>query len=112
MADIFISYAREDREAVEKLAGLIEAAGLSCWWDRQLAAGARYREKTEIELNAAKAVLVVWTKHSVGSHWVADEATAAVEAGKLAPISLDGALPPLGFRQSDQPRAIKRRQTL
>lgn len=99
MADIFISYAREDREAVEKLAGLIEAAGLSCWWDRQLAAGARYREKTEIELNAAKAVLVVWTKHSVGSHWVADEATAAVEAGKLAPISLDGALPPLGFRQ-------------
>ena len=45
------------------------------------------------------AVLVVWTKHSVGSHWVADEATAAVEAGKLAPISLDGALPPLGFRQ-------------
>ena len=36
MADIFISYAREDREAVEKLAGLIEAAGLSCWWDRQL----------------------------------------------------------------------------
>lgn len=99
MADIFISYAREDREAVEKLAAELGAAGLSCWWDRQLAAGAKYRERTEAELNAAKAVLVVWTKHSIGSHWVADEAAAAQEAGKLAPITLDGSTPPLGFRQ-------------
>jgi TolB-like protein len=99
MADVFISYAREDRGAVEKLAAQIEAAGLSCWWDKQLVAGARYRERTEIELNAAKAVLVVWTRNSVSSHWVADEAAAAQEAGKLAPISLDGVSPPLGFRQ-------------
>lgn len=99
MADIFLSYAREDRPAVEKLAALLEAAGLSCWWDRQLAAGTRYRERTEAELNAAKAVLVVWTKHSVSSHWVADEAAAAQDADKLVPITLDGSTPPLGFRQ-------------
>jgi TolB-like protein len=99
MADIFISYAREDREAIEKLARLLEAAGLTCWWDRQLAAGARYLEKTEAELKAAKAVLVVWTRDSIGSHWVADEAGVARDAGKLAPISLDGSAPPLGFRQ-------------
>ncbi len=99
MADIFISYAREDHETVGKLAELLEAAGLSCWWDKQLPAGARYRERTEIELNAAKAVLVLWTKHSIGSHWVADEAAMAQEADKLAPISLDGVVPPLGFRQ-------------
>jgi TolB-like protein/Tfp pilus assembly protein PilF len=99
MADIFISYAREDRETVRKLAELLQAAGFTCWWDTQLTAGEKYRESTEIELNAASAVLVVWTKHSVGSHWVADEAAAAQEERKLAPISLDGVSPPLGFRQ-------------
>src|SRR5262245_8987045 len=99
MADIFISYAREDREAVEKLARLLEASGKSCWWDRQLAAGARYVEQTEAELNAAKSVLVVWSRHSIGSHWVADEAGVGRDTGRLAPISLDGSAPPLGFRQ-------------
>ncbi len=99
MADIFISYAREDREAVEKLAAQIEATGLSCWWDRQLLAGARYLDRTEAELNAAKGVLVVWTKHSIGSYWVADEAGVGRDSSRLAPISLDGSVPPLGFRQ-------------
>jgi TolB-like protein len=99
MADVFISYAREDREAIEKLASHLESAGVSCWWDRQLTAGAKYREQTEAELDAAATVLVVWTKHSISSHWVADEAAAALEAGKFAPITLDGSMPPLGFRQ-------------
>jgi hypothetical protein len=99
MADIFISYAREDRAEVERLAGQLEAAGLSCWWDRHLAAGARYLETTEAELNSAKAVLVVWSKHSVGSHWVADEAGVGRDSGRLAPISIDGSVAPLGFRQ-------------
>jgi TolB-like protein len=99
MADIFISYAREDREAVGRLAAQLEAAGLTCWWDKQLAVGDRYLERTEAELNAARAVVVVWTKHSANSHWVADEAGVARETGRLAPISLDGTMPPLGFRQ-------------
>ncbi len=99
MADIFISYAREDRAEVERLAGQLEAAGLSCWWDRRLAAGARYLETTEAELNSAKAVLVVWSRHSVGSHWVADEAGVGRDSGRLAPISIDGSVAPLGFRQ-------------
>jgi hypothetical protein len=40
MADIFISYAGEDCETIEKPVGRL-AAGLSCWWDRQLEAGSR-----------------------------------------------------------------------
>jgi TolB-like protein len=99
MADVFISYAREDRDHIDRLAVQLEQAGLICWWDKQLAAGDRYLSRTETELDAAKAVLVVWTRHSVGSAWVTDEAGVGRENGRLVPISLDGSLPPLGFRQ-------------
>lgn len=99
MADIFLSYSREDRAAVEPLAAQIAAAGYSVWWDRQLTGGKRYLDETEAELNAAKVVLVVWSKTSIASHWVADEAGAGRDTGRLLPISLDGSMPPLGFRQ-------------
>lgn len=99
MADIFISYSRDDRPRVEPLAEALVSAGYSVWWDRNLAGGSRYLNETEAELKAAKAVLVVWTKTSVGSHWVADEAGAGRDTGRLLPISLDGTAPPLGFRQ-------------
>ena len=41
MADIFISYAHEDRSRIERLAATLEAEGLSVWWDRHIA-GFRY----------------------------------------------------------------------
>jgi len=84
---------------VEPLADALVAAGYSVWWDRQLSGGSRYLEETEAELKAAKAVLVVWTKTSIASHWVADEAGAGRDTGRLLPITLDGSVPPLGFRQ-------------
>jgi len=69
------------------------------WWDRQLTGGGRFLKETEGELNAAKVVLVVWSKTSIESHWVADEAGAGRDTGRLLPITLDGSMPPLGFRQ-------------
>ncbi len=99
MADIFISYAREDRAAVARLAAALESNGYSVWWDKNLAGGAEFVKETEAELKAAKAVVVAWSADSQGSHWVADEAEAGRDTGRLVPISLDGAGPPLGFRQ-------------
>src|SRR5689334_11006265 len=99
MADVFISYAREDAGWVEKLAKALEAAGYSVWWDRNLVSGARYLKETEAQLRAAKATIVVWSKTSIDSHWVADEASLARDLDRLAPISMDGTMPPLGFGQ-------------
>ncbi len=99
MADIFISYAREDRETVAKLAAVLEDAGYSLWWDRHVAAGDEFSAEIERELKAAKAVIVAWSPHSAQSHWVKDEACHARDAGKLVPVSLDGGEPPMGFRQ-------------
>jgi TolB-like protein len=44
-------------------------------------------------------VIVVWSKASVASDWVLDEAGQGRDLRKLVAVSLDGTLPPLGFRQ-------------
>ncbi|MBT8473497.1 MAG: TIR domain-containing protein, partial [Marinicaulis sp.] len=99
MADIFISYARADRDRIEKLASALEGEGYSVWWDRRIQSGSEFSKDIEAELNAAKAVVVCWSKSANDSRWVKDEANAGAEAGKLMTVTIDGSLPPIGFRQ-------------
>ncbi|NNE37244.1 MAG: toll/interleukin-1 receptor domain-containing protein, partial [Gammaproteobacteria bacterium] len=70
MADLFISYARKDREVVQSLVALLEGFGFSVWWDHHIAGGHAFAGKIEQELNAATAVIVVWSETSVQSDWV------------------------------------------
>ncbi len=98
-ADIFLSYSREDRDQVLPLIRALEAAGYTIWWDGLLEAGTVFLKTTEQALEEARAVLVVWTETSIDSHWVRDEATTERDNGTLVPVTLDGAIPPLGFRQ-------------
>lgn len=98
MADVFISYASEDRDRVRPLAQALMARGLSVWWDRALAAGDDYARVIERELGAAKSVVVVWTASSIDSGFVRDEAGRARDQGRLVPVTLDrGVQLPLGF---------------
>lgn len=99
MADVFISYAREDAGVAGRLATALQQAGYSSWWDRNLTSGSRYLKETEAELKAARVVLVVWSKDSIQSHWVADEAAVGRDENRLAAVTFDGSMPPLGFRQ-------------
>ena len=96
---VFVSYSREDRARAMPIIQMIEEAGFSTWWDGLLAGGERYSHATEEALNGAKAVVVLWSKASVQSHWVHDEATRGRDRGALVPLSLDGSEPPLGFGQ-------------
>ncbi len=98
MADIFISYAREDAAAVEDLAAHLQVCGWSVWWDRRILAGKEFDEVIEAEIQAAGCVLVVWTKHSVQSRWVKVEAGEGRVREILIPVRLDGCVPPLAFR--------------
>jgi len=50
MADIFISYARADRDKVERLAAALTSEGYSVWWDRHIAGGSEFSEEIEKEL--------------------------------------------------------------
>ena len=39
MADIFVSYAAEDRDRAKKLANALQSSAWTVWWDRKLRAG-------------------------------------------------------------------------
>jgi len=98
MADVFVSYARVDKERVAPLVAAIEAQGWSVWWDATIDAGQHFDDRIEAELGLAKAVLVVWTVNSVGSRWVRGEAREAADRGKLVPVRFDGASLPMDVR--------------
>ena len=99
MADVFISYSREDREWVEALANQLQSEGYTVWWDWDLLVGKRYRETIDNELKSCKATIVVWSQHSVQSDFVRDEAEEAQQRNVLVPILKESVRPPAGFRQ-------------
>ena len=57
MADVFLSYAREDRETAERLAHALERHGWSVWWDRHVPAGKRFDEVIAKSLASARCVM-------------------------------------------------------
>ncbi|HEV2078809.1 MAG TPA: TIR domain-containing protein [Allosphingosinicella sp.] len=99
MAGIFLSYAREDAAKAEALAKALERAGHQVWWDRHVQSGSRFAKQIDQELEAADAVLVLWSCSSVESAWVQDEAAEGRDTNRLIPAMIDGCKPPLGFRQ-------------
>jgi len=98
MADVFISYARNDKARVKPLVEAVEAQGWSVWWDPEITPGQEFDDQIEAELNAAKSVLVVWTPTSVVSRWVRGEAREAAELGILVPVRFDEARLPMDVR--------------
>jgi eukaryotic-like serine/threonine-protein kinase len=98
MAEIFVSYAREDRARVRPLVAALEAQGWSVWWDPAISPGQEFDRLINKELEEARAVIVVWTPASVDSRWVRGEAREAADRGVLVPVRFDGARLPLDVR--------------
>ena len=98
MADIFISYAKEDHNRLERLASALKVHGWSVFWDPVIPVGKTWREVIGAELENARCVIVAWSKKSNTSHWVLEESEIGRERGVLIPVLIDNVLPPLGFR--------------
>jgi TolB-like protein/tetratricopeptide (TPR) repeat protein len=96
---VFVSYAHEDRPRAQAVITVLERAGFQVWWDSLIVAGTPFASTTEQALEAASAVVVLWSRDSIASHWVRDEATVGRDRARLVPASLDGSEPPIGFRQ-------------
>ncbi len=99
MSDIFISYARADKEKAELLANAFSQKGWSVWWDREIPPGKAFDEVIENALNSARCVIVLWSKDSVSSRWVKTEAAEGATRGILVPALIDNAPIPLEFKR-------------
>ena len=97
MADIFLSYNREDQATADEFVRGFEDAGLSVWWDRRLRAGEAYDEVTENALREARAVVVLWSQRAVASRWVRAEATLAQRIGTFVPCMIEPCERPIMF---------------
>jgi TolB-like protein/Flp pilus assembly protein TadD len=97
MADIFLSYNREDHEAARRFADAFAAEGLDVWWDVTLRSGEAYDEVTEAALKSARAVVVLWSQRSVVSRWVRAEATLADRNRTLVPVMIEPCERPVMF---------------
>jgi formylglycine-generating enzyme required for sulfatase activity len=98
MADIFLSYAREDEARAAVVARVLGELGWSVFWDRRIVAGTSWDEVVERELEACRCVVVLWSAASITSRWVKTEARFALQRSTLVPVNLDRSEPPLEFR--------------
>src|SRR5690349_17803823 len=97
MADVFLSYKREDAPKVRKLVAALRLAGLETWWDEDIPGGAQWEATIEKALGGAKAVIVCWSPASISSENVRSEARIAREDGRLVQVFLKPCTPPLFF---------------
>ena len=74
----------EDRERALTLANALVGCGWSVWWDRKIIAGQTFDQVIERELETARSVVVLWSKDSISSEWVKNEAAVAFWIGMPA----------------------------
>lgn len=103
MTEIFISYARTDRPIAARIAASLREQDWEVFWDRNIEAGAEWNDEIQRNLSLARCVLVLWSKASQDSFWVAGEAARAFDRGSYLPVQLDG---------SEQPRLFRHVQAL
>jgi len=95
MADVFISYKKEDRELAERVEKALNGAGYTSWWDNAIHPRESWDAIIEREIEAASAIVVIWTPRSVKSEWVKIEANYAKTRGKLVPLMAETCTIPL-----------------
>jgi len=97
MSDIFISYARSTAVQAQRIAEALRALGYDVWRDDALPAHRAYGEVIEERLQAARAVVVIWSAEAVKSEWVQSEADTARTDRKLVQLTVDGSRLPRPF---------------
>src|SRR5215510_7369969 len=103
MVDVFISYKREERDAVRIIAERLRALALEVWFDADLTMSPSFDEEVAAKLAEAKCVLVCWTPAAIASEWVRGEAALAHGEEKLVACFLEPTklLPPFNLQQTE-----------
>ncbi|UCE04313.1 MAG: TIR domain-containing protein [bacterium] len=99
MSEIFISYSSKDRKTTRSLVKILEKRGWAVWWDKNIAPGKAFDRAISLALDASKCIIVLWSKNSVKSDWVMEEALEGAERKILLPTKIDSVSLPFGFRR-------------
>lgn len=97
-ADVFLSYAEEDRARAGAVSNALEALGWSVWWDREIAPGSTWRETIERAIEGTRCMVVLWSESALASRWVHEEAEEGLARARLVPVLIEQVRPPMGFR--------------
>ncbi len=98
MADIFISYLRQDWQPAARLAATLERAGFSVSWDFPSWVGEDLVDAIDRERASARVVIVLWSRESIASARIKVEALAALRTGQLVQARLSRVEAPSPFR--------------
>ena len=98
MADIFLSYARENYEIAKRLSERLENIGWSVWWDWEVPAGQTWRDMIEQSRASMRCMVVLWSMDSIDSDWIKEEAETGKAQRMLVAALIDEVKPPMGFR--------------
>ena len=87
---VFLSYAREDKEAAGKLKGALEREGLSTWLDREEVRSGNWEDRVTEGLNKSRALVLLFSARSLGKPTVRKELDFAdTKKVPIIPVELD-----------------------
>ena len=99
MADVFISYARENQPFAQRVAEAVRRDGYDVFWDDDLPPHLSYGEVITEKIGNARAAIVIWSKDAAASEWVRAEADLVRSHKKLIQTSIDDHPLPMPFNQ-------------
>ena len=92
--DVFISYARVDREVADRIAASLHEADVAVWWDALLLPGETFDERIQTVVAEAKVFVGILSPTSLLSDWVRWELSQAIANGlHVIPVLVDGVVP-------------------
>ena len=97
MADVFVSYKREDNAIAGRVVAALQESGVSVWWDDGITPRQAWDTEIELAISAAATVVVLWSPRSVTSDWVRTEAHYGKDRGKLVPVIVEPCTIPIAF---------------
>jgi hypothetical protein len=97
VADVFVSYKKEDAKLAAELVARLRTEGMSVWWDDNLTPRQSWDATIEENISAASTVVVLWSPRSVKSDWVRREAHYGQDRGRLVPVIVEPCTVPLAF---------------
>lgn len=94
---VFVSCAPAEDPLAAQLSAALEARGWEVWRHLERSLSAAYRVATQQLLERSQVIVVLWSRDSVASAWVMDEADVGLRSGTTVAVELAGVRAPLGF---------------